>query len=316
MKEPGMFKSPICRVSGFTLVELLVVIAVIAILLALLLPAVQSAREAGRRTICQNNLRQIGLALHGYANSHRAFPAAFVSTPHAHSWVPAVLPYLEHKQLFSLYQWNVDWDDPLNQPAINTVLPVFHCPSTPGSADELDTIRPSITVATSDFAAVTGVSRLLERVGLIPPTHNLRGVMVKDEPTPLMDIRDGQSNTMMIVEDAGRPTFWTSLGQRFGDNDPGNGNAAVRNGRVSGSGWANPAADCPLHGFTRDGLSGPGSYSVNATNNNEIFGFHPGGADVLFADGAIHFLSASIKIEVCAALITRTGGETLPEDAY
>ena len=123
------------RSPGFTLIELLVVIAIIGILLALLLPAVQAAREAARRASCKNNLKQVALALHNYHDTLRCFPP---SNARGHSWVPFVLRFVEQGNLYDEYHWDVSWDDPLNQPAVNSHLAVVRCPSTPGGAERID----------------------------------------------------------------------------------------------------------------------------------------------------------------------------------
>src|SRR5690606_4284806 len=107
----------------FTLIELLVVIAIIAILIALLMPAVQQAREAARRLQCRNNLKQLGLALHGYHDQYGSFP--FGARSHVvgtrlvqHTWAPSLLPQLDQTPLYNVYDWDRSWDDPANQSAI------------------------------------------------------------------------------------------------------------------------------------------------------------------------------------------------------
>src|SRR5262249_17316574 len=127
------------RRCGFTLVELLVVIAIIAILIALLVPAVQKVRESAARLQCQNNLKQIGLGMHSYADSNRGSPPSrtdgTVSTapnyPFQHSWSVALLPFIEQTNAFTLYKYKKHWNDPANYPAIQTYMPLFNCPSTP-----------------------------------------------------------------------------------------------------------------------------------------------------------------------------------------
>ncbi len=301
---------------GFTLVELLVVIAIIGILLALLLPAVQMTREAARRTSCQNNLKQVGLALHNYHDTVGGFPPANVSVPRRHNWLPFVLPYLEQENLFDVYRWDFDWDDPANQPAVNTLLQVLRCPSAPGGADRIDRVRDGITAATSDYAPPTAVAPVLVQAGLVPPTPNRNGVLNPSRSVRIADVRDGTSNTLVIAEDAGRPEFWTSQGRGPENNVPGGGNLPVINGRVMGAGWADRSNSIPLHGFTHDGLSVPGPCPINCTNNNEAFSFHPGGVDVVFTDGGVRFLAETLSIRIYAALITRAGGEVVTGSEY
>src|SRR6516165_10281498 len=122
---------------GFTLIELLVVIAIIAILIALLVPAVQKVRAAAARTQCLNNLKQLGLAMHNYESTNKAFPPGrttgdTVAYPKKHSWSAFVLPSIEQGTVFNLYNVKVHWDDPTNNKAIQTQLALFNCPTTPG----------------------------------------------------------------------------------------------------------------------------------------------------------------------------------------
>jgi len=297
---------------GFTLIELLVVIAIIAILVALLLPAVQAAREAARRTACKNKLKQLGIALHSYHDSNLRFPATATRRPY-HTWVPSLLPFLEQENLAKIYDWNVNWDHPNNQPAITTDLPVLQCPSTPGGSGRRDTVRPGIQAATTDFVAIAGVASIVVRAGFIKPT-NLRGALQARYWVRISEIHDGLTNTLLMTEDAGRPKFYVrgSAGPR--NNRPGGGNLSVTNGRVIGAGWADRSNSIPLHSFTRDGLRVPGPCAINCTNNNEAFSFHTGGVDALFGDGRVKFISENLGVAIYAALITRSGKEVLSDN--
>jgi prepilin-type N-terminal cleavage/methylation domain-containing protein len=300
---------------GFTLVEMLVVIAIIGVLVALLLPAVQKARESANRVHCANNLKQIGLAILDYQASHGAYPPAWVDSPHNHAWSAYVLPYLDQENLAKLYQWNYNWDDPHNQAVVSTPLKVMVCPSTP-YLEPFDNLGGGKKAAVGDYAPLNLVPESPYRVlGLAVPAADKRaGVPNQNSGVKLIDIKDGTSNTLMITEDAGRPTHYIRSGRGPVPSNPqkyfGCDNAKVgTDGRVTGAGWADRTSDIPPHGFTPDGLACSGVCPVNCSNNNETFSFHPAGVNGVFADGSVHFISARISLRTFIDLATRQGGE-------
>lgn len=293
---------------GFTLVELLVVLAVISILVALLLPALQFAREAMRRTSCQNNLRQLGIALHTYHDTLGRFPPHRLANP-AHNWMTLLLPQIEQENLHGVYNYDHDWNAPVNQPAITTPILILLCPSA-GTASRRDQLSGGKKAATTDYSNTGSVVNIVYPAnGLAPPVGSLLGVIQGNVGTTMANISDGTSHTIMVIEDAGRPEFWIRGRRGPNSTSDGCGNDDVVNGRVSGSGWADVAGALPLHSFQRDGLTCPGPCVMNCTNNNEPFSFHPGGVNCVFADGSTQFLQQDLSVAVLCALFTREGNE-------
>jgi prepilin-type N-terminal cleavage/methylation domain-containing protein/prepilin-type processing-associated H-X9-DG protein len=293
---------------AFTLVELLVVIAIIGILIALILPAINAAREAGRRASCQNNMKQFGLALVNYAESHGdAFPVCGPGASPPRCWGAYTLAEIEYGGLAKQYDFTQSWTSAKNKLIVETIMPVFICPTAP-APEGRRTAAGSVNAAPGDYAAPSSITaQYYAREGIPAPANNA-GALSGKQATPLRTITDGLSHTILLCEDAGRPQFWTKAGRLTGDYRSNNGNPAVSQGFVTGAAWADPAADCPIHGFSPDGLQA-GNGVMNCTNNNEPWSFHSGGVNNVFCDGSVHFLAETMDVSLVCALVTRAGAE-------
>lgn len=302
--------------SGFTLIELLVTISIIAILVSLLLPAVQNAREAARRIQCRNNLKQMGLALHNFESTYRKFPAsgytrATTANPHGSytSWRACILPYLEQSAAFKAYRFDQHWWSPDNLAAGQHTMSVYQCPSVPSLNPITEAVakspRPALTFAEpvqrSDYDAVLGIRSIIAPA-LYPDKAATRSIMFRNSETRFADITDGSSNTVAVIECAARPDVYR--GQQHV--------ATMKNDQ--GNGWLDSESAFSVDGAsidgTEQGLGVPATPApMNVTNENEIYSFHTGGALFLFADGHVSFLSENMDLKALAALITRSGSE-------
>jgi type II secretory pathway pseudopilin PulG len=301
---------------GLTLIELL---SIIAVLIALLLPAVQAARESARRATCQDNLHQIALAVQSHESRHRQLPpiynGSFLSAPrqvletfHFHSWRSTILDDLEEGTILAAIDLSVPASDPVNQPAINNEISVFICPSTANSHPIVPEINsynaPNVVVGTaarSDYEVVLGV-HVLPTVDYTSVRWGAWGEPLYD---PLTDtsrgfrkarfasIIDGLSKTLLIGERGGRPDIFdrgraeVPFPYEGYDNAPDWHQAA----------WAISTYWWWLVFWHQQG--------VNETNRTGIYGFHHGGANVALADGSIKFLIDSISPTVLQSMATR-----------
>ena len=305
------------RRHGFTLVELLVVIAIIAILIALLLPAVQAARAAARRLQCANNLKQVGVALHNYHSVHSVFPVGFwgnlyipVNQEDGWAWGTFILPYLEQGDINEAFDFSLDSyrNFTVNRQAAAHHVQVYICPDDPQApelvgccGDWMQGSHRHEDVAMTNLAGVTGAIYLDgfgwyrgdERNASDIVVNN--GLLYWDSKVRIVHITDGTSHTLAVGETAGggpashRAHYWVTfnvMSTYRGINGP----------LTVPGGWSNP--------------SDP--YIWWQIENGNFSSYHPsGGAHFVFADGSVHFLSENIDQTVLAALASRNLGETI-----
>jgi prepilin-type N-terminal cleavage/methylation domain-containing protein/prepilin-type processing-associated H-X9-DG protein len=302
------------RRRAFTLVELLVVIAIIAVLIALLLPAVQKVREAAARDSCLNNLKQLGLATVHYHDGHDAFPPGQATNPKKHALGAYLLPYIEQANLAAPYTFTVHWYEQANQPYVTVPLKVFQCPSAPHPEGlvfpvtrNYNTAYP-ISEAVSDYAAFANVDQALQDGGFIPANPPLppksNGILITGGGVRVTDVTDGTSQTILIGEISGRPRNLIAGNIDVTPTPPVN----------YGGGWADWDNPHQMHGNSTDGKTTPGPCAINCSNDGGMYSFHVGGANVAFADGSVRYLKVGVSMTVVSALITKNGGEVVPGD--
>jgi prepilin-type N-terminal cleavage/methylation domain-containing protein/prepilin-type processing-associated H-X9-DG protein len=284
---------------GFTLVELLVVIAIIGVLVALLLPAIQAAREAARASQCRNHLKQVGLAVHQYHDTMGRLPPGWVANQPegvpGWGWSAALLPYLEQRNLDESLKRHLPIADAANQQSRETVLPVLLCGSDPhpkaftifggaegGDEEEsfatnIDAGTPLFRIARSNYVGMFGVSEIEES-----PAAG-EGVFFFLSRTRFAEITDGLSNTLVVGERYAKQGNSVWAGVVEGANE-----AMVR---VVGVG--DHAPNDPHHHF------------------DDFASYHPGGVHFLYGDGSVQRINSQIDIAAYQALCTRGGGETV-----
>ena len=309
---------------GFTLVELLVVVAIIGLLVALLLPAVQAAREGGRRTACKNNIKQLALGVHAYHDVHEALPSLYSGPQELRrgvtfgmdtfSWQTMILPFIEEEALQKRLDFTRLATDPANQPGVNQLLPISTCASAPrntliarGLWFGRGQFNETLTAATSDYASSEG---FLDGSLCVPGAWGEIDYGSGYTAFPRLikvgfgDIVDGQSKTTLILERAGLPDHYFDSGRAVEPHDPPQfrtwGNVGL---------WAISAESLLNHLQTQEGVP-----IIGGDNLHGLYSFHPGGAHVALADGSVQFLKDTMDTKTLFALVTRNGGEVLDAD--
>jgi prepilin-type N-terminal cleavage/methylation domain-containing protein/prepilin-type processing-associated H-X9-DG protein len=292
--------------SGFTLIELLVVMGIIAVLIGLLLPAVQKVREAANRASCQNNLHQIGLALHSYHDGQGSFPSGYRCQPQTNpdytspgwGWGALLLPYVEGDNLAKQINFNLPVEDPSNLAARTTVVKLFVCPSdhSTGLFTIYDTKNtPLAQAATNSYAACHGVGPDLDE-----ELDDGNGLFFRNSRVRMADITDGTSNTIAIGE---RGSFFTQT--------PWAGAVSFGTTRITPSApTTNPAAveEAPTQTLVHVAV-----HTINDPNADpeDFFTPHTGMAMFVFADGSVRPVRTQVSLSALQALATRAGGEVV-----
>lgn len=279
-----------CR-RAFSLIELLVVVAIIATLMGLLLPAVQRVRDSAARTQCQNNLKQLALGLTHYEATMGRFPEGFRFTPPTRTFIAPILPFIEQPNI--RYDLTKNWDDPVNQQASAAQIPILYCPAAP------TTVRSDITLnwapAASDYTVYHGVNPgYCDMLGWPRYSPEAQNGAMTEKPCRVIDIKDGTSTTFLVVEDCARPELWR-MGRRA-------------EGIASKASWADPNLEIALDGsdyLSTGNGQGFGPCVMNCTNDNEVYAFHLGGANFAFCDGSVRFIRETIRNTTFAALVTK-----------
>ncbi|MCA9145091.1 MAG: DUF1559 domain-containing protein [Planctomycetales bacterium] len=319
VRRPPHHRSRNHRQLGFTLVELLVVLAIVGVLTALILPAVQHAREAARRMSCQNNLKQIGLGLHGYHDTHRTFPpGALISIPpattticgsgsgfaavdiigegtvgagrHGTSWMLRILPYIEQGNLYD--RWDFRTSVIGNSVVASTDIPVFYCPSRRSRVTNQAIMFGNWSGGGNDYGGCIGACNGWHNCGRHEtwvvaqgrrPLDTCKGIFGVQRGTRLAEVTDGTGTTIMVGEV-----------QRLDEGT---------DVTTSRDGWA--VGGVSTHFSTcSDGCEG-----INAPHFEEPGSRHDGGAMFTMTDGSVQFLAETIDKDVLKALGSKGQGD-------
>ena len=302
------------KATGFTIVELLIVVAIIGLLIALLLPAVNSARESARRNTCQNHLRNFALAIQNYNSSKNKFPPAATTEPE-HSIITYLLPYFEEQVTYERINLKLDWDQGPNEEFEKTVNlgGILYCPSAPETrtrqlfgkirTDHINQLHAcdyapvhSIDTSAPDIQRLIEAQRIVSRGE--PNDAKWHGILRKT-PTPNHDIvttlqvGDGLSKTFLFFEAAGRPQYF-------------DGGRPVNDKNITSFRWGSPALSVRI-----DRTCSDGGQLVNCTNSDELYSMHPNGLTIAKADTSVIFLNEEVDPETFVVLYTRNAKDIL-----
>ncbi|MEZ5940397.1 MAG: DUF1559 domain-containing protein [Planctomycetaceae bacterium] len=287
---------------GFTLIELIVVMGVIAMLVAMLLPAVQQAREAARRTACKNNLKQLGLALTNYQGLYDVFPPGYVSrevapddpysmeTGSGYAWSTLLLPFLDQAPLMQQINLRGNSTDPMSLNLAATQIPAFTCPSDTGElVFAVTNLAGTLTLSRSNYVGVYGTGDLSS----LPGAPVERGIFYRNSGVAIYDLKDGASHTLLLGE---------RVSPQDRENMPQECCAATWYAVPPGSAYEsdNSGTFQPpwlVLGATNQAMAAP-LIPLNAPNASAPFSSqHVGGIQVVFADGSVRFISENIKYD-------------------
>jgi prepilin-type N-terminal cleavage/methylation domain-containing protein/prepilin-type processing-associated H-X9-DG protein len=322
--------------SAFTLIELLVVIAIIAVLIGLLLPAVQKVREAAARAKCTNNLKQLGLALHNYHDSNSRFPPGYAdgntnpqSTPDndlgpGWGWGAFILPYVEQGALYSRISFNQPVGAGVNAQVSQVVLAIYQCPSDPYQQTvtvyDSSFSSPIANVAHGNYVGCNGWEECFANAGGAGDGSGSdglsgglgksgNGLFHRNSKNTFDSVTDGLSNTIFV-------------GERSGNHSPSTWTGAVAGGRCPAWMAGRTQPYTPPPGAAYDYADFGEAFVLahcNATHlpnadfpifdPDVFYSMHPNGANFLFGDGSVHFLGSNIDPNVYQYLATIAGGE-------
>jgi len=342
-KEFGMNKKK--PAEGFTLVELLVVIAIIGILVALLLPAVQAAREAARRMSCSNNMKQIGLAMHNYHDTYKTLPYGEGAAPTTGSawvgpnWRVAILPFLEQAPMYDQLNFSETFD--ACRPGFSTMVdnvvlggytvPVYRCPSSSLPVNGRN-VSPSPTnnnrdnAQLIDYVGISGSSPTGDPVSGIFPTHGAcsnqtgyggiycnNGTLIPNQPMKFADITDGTSSTLLVAEQSGpivdlNGTRRRDIRSNYYGGWCGFTSRAVPSISLGGSPWGSGTTTIR---YRINLNSAPTGADSTWDGNTILTSEHPGGIMSTRGDGSVDFISETIDMLELKRLGARNDGQVV-----